>query len=123
MPATKKILIVDDEPKIIQALCGSFRFEEGFQVEGITDGTQAIQRLEMERPDLLILDWRLSGEVQGRDVLKYIKSNHPQVPVWVVTASIHFLDEIKAFNPAASFLKPCSDLKEKIAHFFMSRGV
>ena len=114
----KKILIIDDEPKIIKALCDAFRFEEGFAIEGITDGGEALRRLETEKPNLIILDWRLSGEVQGRNVLRFIKNKSPEIPVWVVTASIHFMDEIKSFEPAASFLKPCSDLKEKIERFF-----
>lgn len=119
MTNAKKILIIDDEPKIVKALCDAFRFEEGFIVEGVTDGAEAIQRLAVAAPpDLVILDWRLKGEVQGRDVIRFIKGNMPNVPVWVVTASIHFLDEIKSYAPAACFLKPCPNLKDQAVLFF-----
>ncbi len=121
MNQPKKILIIDDEPKIIKALCDAFRFEEDFVVEGISDGGEALRCLENEKPDLVILDWRLSGEVQGRNVLQFIKAKSSEVPVWVVTASIHFLDEIKTYSPAASFLKPCPSLKEKIEIFFKQK--
>jgi len=118
MTKTKKILIVDDEPKIVKALCDAFRFEEGVVVEGLTDGIEAMQRLKTSPPpDLVILDWRLKGAVQGRDVISFIKDNIVGLPVWVVTASIHFLEEIKTYEPAASFLKPCPELKAKIMRF------
>lgn len=119
MTNSKKILIIDDEPKIIKALCDAFRFEEGFSIEGFTDGAEAIKRLNAgAAPDLVILDWRLKGEIQGRDIISFIKDNMSELPVWVVTASIHFLEEIKSFTPAASFLKPCADLKDKITLFY-----
>ncbi len=118
MTTPKKILIVDDEPKIIKALCDAFKFEEGFLVEGFTDGAEAIQRLKLDPPpDLVILDWRLKGAVQGRDVIRFIKDNNRNLSVWVVTASIHFMEEILSYLPRECFLKPCSDLKEKIVNF------
>jgi len=118
MTTPKRILIIDDEPKIVKALCDAFRFEEGFSVVGLTDGAEAIQYLRSEsRPDLVVLDWRLKGAVQGRDVLMYVKENKPELPVWVVTASIHFMDEINSLKPAASFLKPLPELKVKIVGF------
>ena len=118
MTTPKKILIIDDEPKIVKALCDAFRFEEGFVVEGLTDGAESIQYLQSTpAPDLVILDWRLKGAVQGRDVLMYVRENKPETPVWVVTASIHFLDEINSLKPSASFLKPLPELKERIVRF------
>ena len=118
MGTPKKILIIDDEPKIVKAFCDAFRFEDGFIVEGLTDGANAIQYLQSSPVlDLVILDWRLKGDVQGREVLIFLKNNRPETPVWVVTASIHFMDEINSLKPAASFLKPLPELKDKIVRF------
>jgi len=118
MTTPKRIFIVDDEPKIVKAFCDAFRFEDGFVVEGSTDGAEAIQRLRSNSLlDLIVLDWRLKGEVQGRDILIFSKANIPNTPVWVITASIHFMDEITALKPAACFLKPLPELKEKIISF------
>lgn len=111
----KKILIVDDEPRIRDAfelLCG---FD--YDVQSVGDGAAALKRLQTFAPDLVVLDWRLNSEVEGRDVLGHLKKNFPHIPVFVVTASVHFLEDIQALNPNACFLKPCPDLKEKIDAF------
>ncbi len=51
----KKILVVDDEPKIVKIV--AFRLnEQGYQVITASDGQEALRKARQERPDLIILD-------------------------------------------------------------------
>ena len=113
----RKILIIDDEPKIIRAFEDSFAFEEDYEILSARDGGEGIRLAREKQPDLVVLDWRLNSEMEGRDVLKFLKEKCPAIPVFVVTASVHYLEEIKTLQPNATFLKPCPDLKEKITSF------
>ncbi len=92
----------------------NFQYEEAFKVQAFNDGAEALKQLNHTVPDLVVLDWRLQGGIQGRDILRHLKERHPLIPVFVVTASIHFVEEIESFKPAACLLKPCQDLKDRI---------
>jgi two-component system alkaline phosphatase synthesis response regulator PhoP len=52
---SKKILIVDDEPDILEFLQYNLK-KEGYRVATAPDGLQALQVAEREKPDLIILD-------------------------------------------------------------------
>ncbi|MDA9101041.1 response regulator [Omnitrophica bacterium] len=108
----KKIVIIDDEKAITAAfkLCLSY----DYQVYAAHTGQDGLTLIEKEKPDLIVLDWRLNSEVEGKEVLRYVKEYYPQVPAVVVTASIYSVDEIKTLGPAECILKPCPDLKDKI---------
>ena len=110
----KKILLIDDEPKITRAFQDMFAFETDYQINIANDGAQGLQLIQTKHPDFVVLDWRLNSEIEGKDVLRFLKEKHPEIPVFVVTASVHYLKEIEAFKPNATYLKPCPDLKEKI---------
>ena len=68
----KKILIVDDEPNIVMSLEYIFK-KENFNVFIARDGQEAINTIEKETIDLIILDIMMPN-VDGYQVLKYIKS-------------------------------------------------
>ena len=69
----KKILIVDDEPNIVMSLEYIFK-KENCNVFIARDGQEAIDTIEKEAIDLIILDIMMPN-VDGYQVLKYIKSN------------------------------------------------
>ena len=54
------VLIVDDEPQILEFLCLGFTYE-GFAVEVARTGPEALQRITRQRPDMVILDLLLPG--------------------------------------------------------------
>jgi CheY-like chemotaxis protein len=62
----KKILIVDDEPAIRELLAAVLR-DEGYSVIAVGTGTQALELLPRERPDLLMLDLMMP-DIDGREV-------------------------------------------------------
>ena len=90
----KKILIIDDEVKITEAFKDSFLFEDDFEIHVLHDGGEARETIASIAPNLIVLDWRLKGDIQGRDVLTWLKETQPDTPVFAVTASYAFKEEI-----------------------------
>jgi DNA-binding response OmpR family regulator len=81
-----RILIVEDEPHIIESL--SFVLgREGFVVSSVLDGESALETLRREPPDLVILDVMLP-KLSGFEVLKVVKSDPAlkSIPVIILTA-------------------------------------
>ena len=69
----KKILIVDDEPNIIMSLEYALK-KQGYHVFIARDGQEAIDLLQTEIPDLVILDIMMP-KVDGYETLTFIKQN------------------------------------------------
>ncbi|HEY9548049.1 MAG TPA: response regulator [Kiloniellaceae bacterium] len=81
-----KVMIVEDEPNIVESLTFVFG-REGWQVAAALDGNTAIDRLLHEPPDILVLDVMLPPH-SGFEVLKRIRSEPAlrHLPVIVLTA-------------------------------------
>jgi len=79
----KAILIVDDEESICQSLSGIL-VDEGHEVIAVTSGEEALRVVEEEPPGLVLLDIWLPG-IDGIEVLKAIKTSHPQVQVLMMS--------------------------------------
>ncbi|MCF8093938.1 MAG: sigma-54-dependent Fis family transcriptional regulator, partial [Desulfobacteraceae bacterium] len=77
------ILIVDDEESILKSLSGIL-MDEGFETITATNGYEALQRIEEQAPDLVLLDIWMPG-LDGIDTLKEIKNQHPHVQVVMIT--------------------------------------
>ncbi len=69
----KKILIVDDEPNIVMSLEYTFK-KKGFQVFIARDGSEALELLESNIPDVIVLDVMMP-KVDGYQTIKKIKEN------------------------------------------------
>ncbi len=94
----KKILIVDDEPLIVDSLTYSLR-REGFDVMGVGDGQQALEAVENYQPDLIVLDILLPG-INGMEVCKQIRAKST-IPVIMLTARGEELDRILGLEVGA----------------------
>ncbi|MEJ2040099.1 MAG: sigma-54 dependent transcriptional regulator, partial [Desulfosarcinaceae bacterium] len=77
------ILIVDDEASIVQSLSGLL-LDEGFEISTASNGYEALQQIESEVPDLILLDIWMPG-LDGIETLKEIKARYPQVQVVMIT--------------------------------------
>jgi two-component system, NtrC family, nitrogen regulation response regulator NtrX len=77
------ILIVDDEPSILQSL-GGLLSDEGFEVTTASNGYEALKIVEVELPDLVLLDIWMPG-IDGIETLKEIKKSNPLTQVIIFT--------------------------------------
>ncbi|MCJ8500947.1 sigma-54-dependent transcriptional regulator [Desulfatitalea alkaliphila] len=77
------IMIVDDEPSIVQSLKGLLT-DEGFEVLTAANGYEALQLLETEAPDMVLLDIWMPG-IDGIETLKEIKKGSPHTQVVMIT--------------------------------------
>lgn len=78
------VLVVDDEVEVTYALQAYFQ-RKGYQMITAFDGAQAMAHLESKAIDLVLLDLRMP-EVNGIEVLRYIRSRRPSTKVVVITA-------------------------------------
>lgn len=80
---SRRLLVVEDDPTINQALADRFE-AEGFAVVRAHDGPGAVTAYEQHSPDLVVLDLMLPG-FDGLEVCRRIQAEHP-VPVLMLTA-------------------------------------
>lgn len=87
----KKILVVDDEKPISDII--KFNLEkEGFEVVVAYDGEEALEKVEEEQPDLIVLDLMLP-KVDGLEVARRVRAKHT-TPIIMVTAKDSELDKV-----------------------------
>jgi len=102
------ILIVDDEPSILQSLSGILS-DEGFEIHTASNGYEALKIVEEKSPDLVLLDIWMPG-LDGIETLKEIKKNNPYIQVIIITGHGTIETAVKATKIGASDLieKPLS---------------
>ena len=119
----KKILIVDDEPDIVETL--KFLMEsEGFESIIALDGEEALRKAKEENPDIMILDVMLP-KINGYKVCRLLKfdSKYKHIPILMVTARSQEEDKVIGEETGADeyITKPfdINFLVEKI-HFYLN---
>lgn len=83
MPAKNRILVVDDEDALRTVLSSELE-GEGYQVASAGDGQEAINILQTREFDLILLDIKMPN-VDGFEVLKFVKERHPKTKVVMLT--------------------------------------
>jgi DNA-binding response OmpR family regulator len=91
MAGVKTVLVVDDEPRIVQ-LARDYLENAGFAVLTAGDGNSAVQAFRTRRPDLIVLDLGLP-ERDGLDVTRTIRAESP-TPIVMLTARDDELDKL-----------------------------
>jgi len=96
-----RILVVDDEIEVCDFL-RDFLQQEGYEVVTITNGEEALALLDKEKPDLTLLDIRLSG-ISGMDVLRRARAMDENLQVMMITALdddvlMHYAMELGAID-------------------------
>ncbi|MGD1994232.1 MAG: response regulator transcription factor [Anaerolineae bacterium] len=104
---TPQILVVEDEAPTREALVRALDLV-GYQVDGAASGVVALEKLESNHYDLMLLDLRMP-ELDGVEVMKYTQKNHPDLLVVVLTAHATLESAISAVRAGASdyLIKPC----------------
>jgi len=102
------VLVVDDEPNIV-ALAKLYLEQEGYRVEGVGNGNDALSKMNSIKPSLIILDLMLP-DIDGFEVCREIRKKS-DVPILMLTARKEDVDKIvglelgaddyitKPFNP------------------------
>jgi two-component system, OmpR family, alkaline phosphatase synthesis response regulator PhoP len=91
MPGVARILVVDDEPKIVQ-LVRDYLERAGFAVSTARDGNEALMRAHSERPDLIVLDLGLP-QLDGLEVTRRLRRDSG-VPIIMLTARHEETDKV-----------------------------
>jgi len=91
MPDVARILVVDDEPKIVQ-LVRDYLERAGFAVSTARDGNEALMRAHQERPDLIVLDLGLP-QLDGLEVTRRLRRDSG-VPIIMLTARYEETDKV-----------------------------
>ncbi len=81
---THRLLIVEDDPLIADAICARLR-SEGFQTTHVTNGIAALEHCVQNHPDLVVLDLGLPGELDGVEVCRRLQAQAP-IAVVMLTA-------------------------------------
>jgi DNA-binding response OmpR family regulator len=97
-PLSSKVLVVDDEVHIVE-LARLYLTREGYEVEGVGDGAQAMAKFVQLKPDLVILDIMLPG-TDGLTICKEIRKQS-QVPIIMLTARDEVTDKVVGLEVGA----------------------
>ena len=95
---SSKVLVVDDEDHIVE-LARIYLTREGYEVEGVGDGSQALARFAQIKPDLVVLDIMLPG-ADGLEICKEIRKLS-QVPIIMLTARDEVTDKVVGLEVGA----------------------
>ena len=95
------VLVVDDESPIVRLLRATL-LSAGYAVIAADRGTTALDLLNAERPDLVVLDV-IMPDMDGFEVLRRIRteSQAPKVPVIMLTARTRDIDKLQGFQSGA----------------------
>lgn len=109
-----RVLVVDDEVRI-QKACHRLLTEEGCDVELAENGIKGLKMIEEKHFDIILLDLMMPG-MSGLDVLKDVKSRHPDTVVIIITGYATLEHSIETMKKGAfDFLsKPFSPQELRI---------
>lgn len=119
-----RIMVIDDE-KIVCDMAKLSLEQEGYIVETFLSAGPALKRLEEERFDVVITDYKMK-DIDGLEVLRRVKRLYPETEVIIITAFANLDAAIEALRGDAFdfFPKPVKikDLKESIKRALSKRG-
>jgi CheY-like chemotaxis protein len=122
-----RILIVDDDPTIVQMLADVLG-DEGYEVATATQSLRAFDRAKEAQPDLILMDIMMPY-LDGLDQIKLfsLDDDLKDIPIIVITAKVHALDgieDLRALRIVDYLYKPfeISVLLEKIQNAIAARA-
>src|SRR5712691_9759388 len=95
-PSGQRILVVDDEYMIVDAVVTALRYE-GYEAEGASTGREALEAVARHEPDLVVLDWMLP-DIEGIEVGRRIRSQGLKTAVLFLTAKDATEDKVEALR-------------------------
>ena len=91
-----RILVVDDEPSIVDGVATALRYE-GFDVDEAGSGRDALSVVATDEPDLIVLDWMLP-DVDGIEVARRVRDRGSRAAILFLTAKDGVEDKVDALR-------------------------
>ena len=121
----KKILVVDDEKRIVDLLY-KLLSKEGFKVFTATDGESCLRIARQEAPDLIVLDVMMPG-MDGGDIMSNLQEDEKtkNIPVIFLTGAVTKEEVAKSDGEIAGrlFISKFSDSNELISKIKKVLGI
>jgi two-component system, OmpR family, response regulator len=92
----RRILVVDDEPSIVDAVATALRYE-GFEVDEAVNGRDALNTVTQREPDLIVLDWMLP-DLDGIEVGRRLRSQGFKCAILFLTAKDSTENKVEALR-------------------------
>lgn len=119
----KKMLVVDDEPGVLDMIRGHFKYH-GFEVVTAADGGEGVLMCREHKPDVILLDLKMK-EMDGDEAVPYLREIVPDALILMVSA---YQDDVtkkrlEGIGIDAYFEKPISilELQRVIEHALEAR--
>ena len=121
------ILIVDDEHAQRTILRSVLR-REGYEIETASNRADALEKMEKRMFDAVVSDMRMKSQMEGRELLREIRQQDPDLPVLIMTAYAEIGDAVDLMAREGAFYyleKPIDNdvLKRELKRAIASRGV
>jgi two-component system OmpR family response regulator len=91
-----RILVVDDEPNIVDVISMALRYQ-GFEVESAGDGAEALRKIDSFKPQLMLLDIMLP-DMEGFDVAERLGARNGRTPIIFLTARDATEDKVRGLT-------------------------
>src|SRR5271167_3349912 len=101
MPNTRKILIVDDDPELRDALSEQLSLYEEFEAVAAEDGSKGVQAAKAGQIDLVIMDVGLP-DIDGREAVRILRRNGFKAPIIMLTGHDTDSDTVLGFESGAN---------------------
>lgn len=87
------VLVVDDEPEILEATCFSMKMT-GYEVHGAANGVEAVQRIQQHGPKVILMDYKLP-DMTGLGLIQTAKAESPDSICIVISGLVAGVDEVE----------------------------
>ena len=95
-----RILVVEDEKALCESIAKGLRLD-GYEVDMVFDGEEAMDIISLENYDLIILDLNLPG-MDGMDILRNMRGNDNETNVLILSARVGLNDKIAGLDSGAN---------------------
>jgi two-component system response regulator MprA len=99
MTAGARVLVVDDDPQLREALSRALELDD-YQVSTANNGAQALEAISSQRPDVVVLDVMMPY-VGGLDVCRTLRERKDRLPILVLTARDEVGDRVAGLDAGA----------------------
>jgi DNA-binding response OmpR family regulator len=114
MSGQPRVLVVDDDPSIREALDRALRLE-GFGVSTRPDGEGALEAVDETPPDVMVLDVMMPG-ISGVEVVRRLRGSGHELPICVLSARDELADRVAGLRAGADdYLVKPFELEELVA--------